>query len=81
MRARALMAIFIVLSAAPALAEDNPACAKYQQPLDYNACLARQGPPARMVRATPAPRAAILRGRPAFVHAHAGRAHAIFTIR
>ncbi len=44
-----------VLVGAPARAEDNPACAKYQEPLAYNACLARLGPPAHATRAIPAP--------------------------
>ena len=31
-----------------ARAEDNPACAKYQEPLEYNACLASHGPKANI---------------------------------
>ena len=41
--------ILLLLAAQPAAAEDNPACARYQEPLAYNACLARQGPAARAV--------------------------------
>ncbi len=39
---------------APARAE-NPACAKIEEPLAYNACLARFGPRAPGVRATADP--------------------------
>ena len=35
-----------VSGAAPARAEDNPACAKFEEPLAYNACLASHGPKA-----------------------------------
>ncbi|MGD0564433.1 MAG: hypothetical protein ABSA66_15255 [Roseiarcus sp.] len=38
---------------APARAEDNPACAKYEEPLAYNACLARLGPSATGAIAAP----------------------------
>jgi hypothetical protein len=34
----------VLLAAAPAGAEDNAACAKIENPLAYNACLAKQGP-------------------------------------
>lgn len=43
-----------VLVGAPARATDNPACAKYEEPLAYNACLARFGPPAPGIRGAPA---------------------------
>lgn len=33
-----------------ALAEDYPACAKIENPLAYNQCLANQGPPAHATR-------------------------------
>lgn len=49
------MAIGAALSVAPALAQDNPSCAKFQEPLAYNACLARLGPPAHGTRAIPEP--------------------------
>jgi hypothetical protein len=32
-----------------ARAEDDPACAKYQEPMAYNACLARHGPKANNI--------------------------------
>ena len=38
------------LIAAPAAAKDDP-CAKYDAPLEYNACLAKHGPPAGVTRA------------------------------
>ncbi|MGA2044608.1 MAG: hypothetical protein ABSG83_14705 [Roseiarcus sp.] len=40
-----------LLIAAPAGAQNYPACAKIEDPLAYNACLARQGPPAHATRA------------------------------
>jgi hypothetical protein len=36
----------VLLAAAPTGAEDYAACAKIENPLAYNACLAKQGPPA-----------------------------------
>ena len=33
-----------------ALAQDDPSCAQYQDPMAYNACLARHGPKANDVR-------------------------------
>ncbi|MGD0641012.1 MAG: hypothetical protein ABSC22_09730 [Roseiarcus sp.] len=39
---------------APARGQDNPACAQYQEPLAYNACLARLGPRAQESRAVAA---------------------------
>ncbi len=47
-RALGLLAVLAVLpSAAPAA--DDPACAKYEDPLAYNACLASHGPRAKDV--------------------------------
>jgi hypothetical protein len=51
---RALL-LFGLLVASPAAAEDNPACAKFADPLAYNACLARQGPMARAAHVQAAP--------------------------
>ena len=42
------------LGAAPAQAQDR-ACAKIEEPLAYNACLANHGPKAGAVRAEPEP--------------------------
>jgi hypothetical protein len=47
--------IGVLLVGAPARAQDNPACAKYEEPLAYNACLARLGPHAPGTRAIPEP--------------------------
>jgi hypothetical protein len=47
--------IGVLLVGAPARAQDNPACAKYEEPLAYNACLARLGPHAPGTRAVAAP--------------------------
>jgi hypothetical protein len=44
-----------LMASAPALAVDNSACAKFDEPLAYNACLARFGPRAPDMRGAPAP--------------------------
>ena len=49
------LAVGAMLFGAPASAQDNPACAKFQEPLAYNDCLARLGPRARGTRAIPEP--------------------------
>jgi hypothetical protein len=45
--------IVLVLAALASLgharAEDDPACAKYQEPMAYNDCLARHGPKANNI--------------------------------
>ena|SRR5271155_3629745 len=46
-------ALILVSSVAPAWADDNPACAKFENPLEYNACLARLGPRAGATLAVP----------------------------
>ncbi len=51
-------ALVLLCSAGPADAEDNPACAKFENPLEYNACLAKQGPKAGATLAVPEPAAA-----------------------
>jgi len=50
-----LIAAALVLASggAPARAQDNPACAKFQEPLEYNACLAKLGPKAGATLAVP----------------------------
>jgi hypothetical protein len=53
---RAALLIFVsALAALPrsALGQDDPACAKYQEPLAYNACLASHGPKANSIGAEP----------------------------
>ena len=49
----AAIALFLaaLASAGRALAEDDPSCAQYQEPMAYNACLARHGPKANGVGA------------------------------
>ena len=51
MAARAAIALCLIAMAWPgsALAEDDPKCAQYLEPMAYNACLARQGPKANGV--------------------------------
>jgi len=48
-------ALILVSSVAPAWAQDNPACAKFEEPLAYNACLAKLGPKAGATLAVPEP--------------------------
>ena len=55
MRTFLFAAIVLVSSAAAAPAEDNPACAKFENPLEYNACLAKLGPRAGATLAVPEP--------------------------
>ena len=87
-------ALILVSSVAPAWAEDNPACAKFENPLEYNACLAKLGPKAGATLAVPelAGAAPMVRAAPATrgvhsMHAFAapprtkGRVRMEFTIR
>ncbi len=87
-------ALIVVSSVAPAWAEDNPACAKFQEPLEYNACLAKLGPKAGATLVVPEPAGAapVVRAAPATrsvrsMHAFAapprtkGRVRMEFTIR
>jgi hypothetical protein len=46
---------FAILAAAPARADDYAACAKFDNPLAYNQCLAAHGPVAHETRATAPP--------------------------
>lgn len=49
MAARATAFALLMIALAPsgrALAEDDPSCAQYQEPMAYNDCLARHGPKA-----------------------------------
>ena len=64
-----------LLLATPAAAQD---CARFDDPLAYNACLAKQGPAARAARVGPVPaRAARPRGN---VVARRGRSEMVFSI-
>ena len=67
--------VLLALMASPAWAED---CAKFADPLAYNACLARQGPAARAVHVGAAPAAAGPAYRPA---AHGRRVHSAIVTR
>jgi hypothetical protein len=51
MAARAAIALYLTAMAWPgsALAQDDPACTQYREPMAYNACLARHGPKANGV--------------------------------
>ena len=51
MTARVAIALCLAALAWPgsALAQDDPRCAQYREPMAYNACLARQGPKANNV--------------------------------
>ncbi|RBP07399.1 hypothetical protein DFR50_12744 [Roseiarcus fermentans] len=44
----AFLALWACLTG-PARADDDPACAKFEEPLAYNACLASRGPKANAV--------------------------------
>jgi hypothetical protein len=87
MRATAWAAALALLGiGAPAQAQDNPACAKFEEPLAYNACLARLGPRAAATRGVPEPDggtrgARHARGGPEIVRTRKGRVRAEFTIR
>ncbi len=48
MRASLLLAVSTALLPAMALAQDDPACARFEEPLAYNACLASHGPKANI---------------------------------
>jgi hypothetical protein len=77
----------LLAGTAPALAQDNPACAKYENPLAYNACLAKLGPKAGATRAESAPGydgpAAVRRthGLVTITRNRRGRVEAVFSVR
>lgn len=48
MRALALLALTAAISA-PAAADEDPSCARIEEPLAYNACLAAHGPRATKI--------------------------------
>jgi hypothetical protein len=92
--------ILLALAAAsvgPAHAADDPACAKYEDPLAYNACLASHGPkatdlatsarPAQATRSAPVQpervRPAAMRSARGWPHAirGRGRAHMEFRVK
>ena len=79
---RTALALMAILAGVPAAAEE---CAKFDEPLAYNACLARQGPAARAVHVgaapagvrAPAPR---VRGQ-IFATSRHGRSEMVFSVR
>jgi hypothetical protein len=87
-----LLAVALVASPGAVLAENDPACAKYEEPLAYNACLASRGPRANFgshsdadgqtapVRAQPANRPAANRGWGRETRRH-GRVHMEFRLK
>jgi hypothetical protein len=80
MRVLALVIVILVWGGA-AVAQDNRACGKLQNPLAYNACLASQGPPARIVRAAPSRVTVPPRHRGGWAPARGRRVHAVFNVR
>ena len=55
MRSPLFAAGLILVSIVTPTRADNPACAKFENPLEYNACLAKQGPRAGATLAVPEP--------------------------
>ena len=53
MRATLLLAASAALLPAMARAQDVPACARFEEPLAYNACLASHGPKAKDLGSAP----------------------------
>ena len=53
MRGALLLAFAAASLPGSALAGDDPACARFEDPLAYNACLASRGPKAKEIGATP----------------------------
>jgi hypothetical protein len=51
-RAAMFGALPALILSAPACGANNDPCAKFEEPLAYNACLARQGPQAHGAKAT-----------------------------
>jgi hypothetical protein len=47
-----MLVVLAAGSIGPARAEDDPACARYEDPLAYNSCLASQGPKANSLVTT-----------------------------
>jgi hypothetical protein len=48
-----LFTLAIAVSPRVAFGNDDPACARYQEPLAYNACLASHGPKATAIGTSP----------------------------
>ena len=73
-RAALMLLVLAAASARPARAEDDPACARYEDPLAYNACLASHGPKANNLAPTGASagRGGSARGDPGGTQQRAG---------
>ena len=69
-----------LLLASPAWAQD---CGRFEDPLAYNACLAKQGPTARAARAAHYGAAPVARAArpPANVVVRRGRSEMVFSVR
>ena len=84
--ALAMLAFVSIAFAERVHAQDEEACAKYQEPMAYNACLARHGPKANDVgrlragTGRPAAWANSVRGDVGATRKH-GRAHLEFLVR
>ncbi len=55
MRAALILAVAAAVLPMRARADEDPACAKIEEPLAYNACLAAHGPRAKDVAVSPDP--------------------------
>ncbi len=76
--------VVLVALAGAARAEDNPACAKYQEPLAYNACLAKLGPRTGVTHSSSAPTMGApsrTRGLLSMTRGRRGRVQAVFSIK
>jgi hypothetical protein len=80
----ALVGVAWLALAGAAVAEDSPACAKFTNDFEFNACLAKQGPKAGVTHATGAPAFDAPAGRgsagPLVTRTKHGRMQAIFDI-
>lgn len=89
---RAAFALFaLAIAAVPrgALGQDDPVCAKYREPLAYNACLASHGPRATALGASSEhaqpqheddPSTSTVRARSPYAARHQGRVHMEFRL-
>jgi hypothetical protein len=79
--------VFAIVAAFPfaARAQDNPACAKFEEPLAYNDCLSKLGPQAHAVQGAPEPAAergggGRVRGKLTAIAGKHGRVHMTFDV-
>lgn len=76
-----LCVAFLVALAGAAHAQDNPACAKFKNDYEYNACLAKLGPKAWPSHAAgEAPAASGSHGGPVVTRNKRGRMEAVFDV-